>query len=48
MDKTMEKAMMDRFVGILRDYHLVDEGDGILVGLSGRPDSLCLFHLFHQ
>ena len=48
MDKTMEKAMMDRFAGILRDYHLVDEGDGILVGLSGGPDSLCLFHLFHQ
>ncbi len=44
----MEKAMMEGFCKVLRDRHLVKEGDGVLVGLSGGPDSLCLFHFFLQ
>ena len=29
----------------LKDYHLIDDGDKILIGLSGGKDSLCLTEL---
>ena len=32
----------------MRDYHLIDEGDYILVALSGGKDSLCLLDLLAQ
>ncbi|MEG2199031.1 MAG: tRNA lysidine(34) synthetase TilS [Anaerovorax sp.] len=30
------------------DYKLIDDGDCIVVGLSGGPDSLCLFHALYS
>lgn len=34
-----------RFQKALTDYHLIDNGDKILVGLSGGKDSLCLLEM---
>ena len=36
------QRLQQRFRKALRDYHLIDDGDKILVGLSGGKDSLCL------
>lgn len=35
----------ERFVRAFATYHLLDDGDRVLVGLSGGKDSLCLLEL---
>ena len=39
------QRLQERFRKALRDYRLIDDGDKILVGLSGGKDSLCLLEL---
>ena len=34
-----------RFIETLTEYELIDRGDHIVIGLSGGPDSVCLFDL---
>lgn len=34
-----------RFIETLTEYELIDKGDHIVIGLSGGPDSVCLFDL---
>ena len=41
----VEQRLQRRFRKALRDYRLIDDGDKILVGLSGGKDSLCLLQL---
>jgi len=41
----VEQRLQRRFRKALRDYHLIEDGDKILVGLSGGKDSLCLLEL---
>lgn len=41
----VERRLQRRFRKALRDYHLIEDGDKILVGLSGGKDSLCLLEL---
>ncbi len=41
----LEKRITRRFRQALADYHLTEDGDRILVGLSGGKDSLCLLEL---
>lgn len=41
----VERRLQRRFRKALRDYHLIENGDKILVGLSGGKDSLCLLEL---
>lgn len=41
----VEQRLQRRFGKALRDYRLIDDGDKILVGLSGGKDSLCLLQL---
>lgn len=39
---TLEERLWKTFNKALGQYQLIDEGDKILVGLSGGKDSLCL------
>lgn len=36
---------MDRFLETIRIHKLIEDKDGIVVGVSGGPDSICLLHL---
>ncbi|MBU4485249.1 tRNA lysidine(34) synthetase TilS [bacterium] len=40
--------MLNEFKNILRRNCLVDEGDGVLIAVSGGIDSMVLFHLFNS
>ena len=47
MDEKMalEKKLSKAFVKAMATYRLIEDGDKILVGLSGGKDSLCLLEL---
>ncbi|MBA4373878.1 MAG: tRNA lysidine(34) synthetase TilS [Thermodesulfovibrio sp.] len=38
----------DIFAGTIRRHGMLQQGDIVLVGLSGGPDSVCLLHLLHR
>lgn len=38
--------MLNRFLATIKKYNMIQNGDGIVIGLSGGPDSLTLLHLF--
>lgn len=44
-DKQLERRVVSRFQKALSQYSLLDDGDKVLVGLSGGKDSLCLLEL---
>lgn len=48
MAKSLEKKLNELFVKAMATYQLIDDGDRILVGLSGGKDSLCLLELLAQ
>ncbi|MBB6218475.1 tRNA(Ile)-lysidine synthase [Anaerosolibacter carboniphilus] len=37
--------MLKRFLSTIEKYGMIQKGDGIVVGVSGGPDSVCLLHL---
>ena len=41
----LEKRIRERFVKAFVTYHLLEDGDYVLVGLSGGNDSLCLLEM---
>ena len=41
----LEKRIRERFVKAFVNYHLLEDGDYVLVGLSGGKDSLCLLEM---
>ncbi|WP_036877067.1 tRNA 2-thiocytidine biosynthesis TtcA family protein [Xylanibacter oryzae] len=41
----LEQKIISRFRKALSEYRLIDDGDHILIGLSGGKDSLCLLEL---
>lgn len=44
-EQLLERRILSRFNKALRDYRLIDDGDKILVALSGGKDSLCLLEM---
>lgn len=44
-DEKLERRIVSRFQKALTQYSLIDDGDRILVGLSGGKDSLCLLEM---
>ena len=38
----------DRVKNTIIDNRLIDQGERIVIGLSGGPDSVCLFHVLYQ
>ena len=43
--RRLEKRLNERFVKAMTTYHLIEDDDRILVGLSGGKDSLLLLEL---
>lgn len=39
--------MINRVLHTIKKYNLIQSGDGVIVGLSGGPDSVCLLHLLY-
>lgn len=44
-EQTLERRITRRFQKALKEYQLIDDGDKVLVALSGGKDSLCLLEL---
>ena len=44
-EEKLERKILSRLQKAIYDYHLIEDGDRLLVGLSGGKDSLCLLHL---
>ena len=42
---TLEEKITTRFHKALTKYNLIEDGDRLLIGLSGGKDSLCLLEL---
>ncbi len=45
IEQQLERRIMSRFQKALTQFHLIEDGDYIMVGLSGGKDSLCLLEL---
>lgn len=44
-EQKLERRIVSRFQKALTQYHLIEDGDRILAGLSGGKDSLCLLEM---
>lgn len=44
----MEREIKSRVEAFIRQYHMIDPGDHVIVGVSGGADSLCLLLLLWQ
>ena len=43
-----DMALIDTVRKTIRDHDLIHTGDHIVLGLSGGPDSVCLFHVLQR
>ncbi|HOQ37958.1 MAG TPA: tRNA lysidine(34) synthetase TilS [Acetivibrio sp.] len=40
--------MIDKVLDAIEKHKLINKGDGIVIGVSGGPDSLCLLHILYS
>lgn len=40
----MKHNILEKIKNTIKRYNMIEPGDGVVVGLSGGPDSVCLFH----
>jgi tRNA(Ile)-lysidine synthase len=40
--------LLETFVKTIQKYHMVEPGDGVVIAVSGGPDSLAMLHAFKQ
>ena len=43
-----QKRLLEKVYNTIRKYDLVEAGEGIVTGVSGGPDSVCLLHVLHS
>ena len=48
LEQKLEKKVISRFLKAVYDFNLIEDGDCLLVGLSGGKDSLCLLDLLSR
>ena len=44
----MSRKVLNQVRETIEHYRLLDDGETVVVGVSGGPDSLCLLHVLHQ
>ncbi|MDA8077917.1 MAG: tRNA lysidine(34) synthetase TilS [Nitrospiraceae bacterium] len=47
-DKCHGSGLAGRMSAVIRKYGMLKNGETVVVGLSGGPDSVCLLHLLHR
>ena len=40
--------MREQVLKTIKKYNLINEGDKVVIGVSGGPDSMCLLHLLNS
>ncbi|MBQ2270662.1 MAG: hypothetical protein II335_02635 [Firmicutes bacterium] len=40
--------LLQKVKNFIEEYELLQKGDGVIVGCSGGPDSMCLLHLLME
>jgi len=44
----MVTDVIDRILDIIKKHNLIENGESVIVGVSGGPDSVCLLHALHS
>ena len=40
--------IFEKTLSTIKKYNLIENGDKIVLGLSGGPDSVCLLHILNR
>ena len=40
--------LKEEVISTIKKYNLIEDGDKIVIGVSGGPDSICLLHILNE